>query len=112
MPKKFTSAMANAAPTTPGPTMVGMIFRSGTRKAATPLMTKPTSGSSAIAQSKVGSNACSSTTSPFQQIEALHIDRFRVTEDRYYDRQADRGFRGGHGHHEEHEDLPFDPDHA
>src|SRR5690606_38988835 len=104
--KKLTRAITNAAATTPGPTSVGICFRSGARNAVRPLTTKPVNGRSRIAQSSVGSKL---TLSP-QQVEVLDVDRFQVPEDRDNDREPDRGLGRGNGHDEEHEHLAFDPD--
>ena len=44
----------------------------------------------------------------FNEREGVGVERFAVAEQRDDDRQADRGFGGGHGHDEEHDDLPVD----
>src|SRR5688500_3368405 len=99
---KLITASRNAKPTTPGPTMVGMILCSGARNAAQPLIRNPASGSTTIAQSSVGS-----CTLPAQQVEVLHVHGLQVPENRDDDRQPNRGFRCCNGHYEEYKDLPL-----
>src|SRR5215467_3526366 len=57
---------------------------------------KPTNGRRGIS---------SSNESPFQARKRRGIQRLAVPEQRDHDRQPDRGLGGGHGHHEEHDDL-------
>jgi len=42
---------------------------------------------------------------PFQQSEGIRVQGFLVAEQADHDRQADRGFGGGDGHHEKDDDL-------
>src|SRR5580765_6455195 len=57
---------------------------------------KPRNGSSGMRISK---------PSPFQAREGVGVQRFLVTEQADHDRQADRRFRGGDGHHEKDDNL-------
>src|SRR4029453_15002471 len=47
-------------------------------------------------------------SSPAQQPQLVGVDRLPVAEDGDDDRQADRSFRGGDGHDEEHDHLSVD----
>src|SRR5687768_4830450 len=49
---------------------------------------------------------------PLQEVEVVHVHGLVVAEDRDDDREPDRGLRRGHRHHEEHEQLTLDADHA
>src|SRR6185312_2077197 len=61
------------------------------------LTRKPASGKRAIS---------SSMRSPLQAREGVGGQRLAMTEHADEDREADRGFGGGDGHDEEHDDLP------
>src|SRR5215212_7936585 len=71
----------------------------GRRRPSVALTTKPTSGNRGIS---------ASTRSPLERLERVRVERLPVAEERDDDRQADGGFRGGDGHHEERDDLTVD----
>src|SRR5688572_30257468 len=71
----------------------------GRRLPTNALTRKPANGSSGIS---------ANTGSPLQGRERFGIERLAMAEQRDHERQADRRFRGGHGHHEEGDDLPVD----
>src|SRR5436190_10888732 len=56
-----------------------------------------------------GRGAIASSTArllPLQHPVHFRVERLAVPEQGDHDAQADRGFGGSHGHHEEHDDLP------
>src|SRR5687768_14215338 len=69
----------------------------GSRRPIAALTRKPRKGNSGIS---------GSTVSPLQRGERFRVQRLAMPEERDDDGQADRGFRGGDGHHEKGDDLP------
>src|SRR5688572_1278178 len=70
----------------------------GRRRPIVALTRKPISGKSGI----------SASISPLERRERVGVERLAMAEERDDERQADGGFGGGDGHHEERDDLAVD----
>src|SRR5262245_35650361 len=92
-----TTGTPNAAAMAPVATRTETAF--GERRPIVALNRNPTSGRSGIRYS---------TRSPLQRREHVRTERLLVPEQCDDDRKADGGFGRGHGHDEEHDDLPVD----
>src|SRR5690606_31402656 len=106
-PTSVCASCACAAPAAPARARTAARSRRAVMSDSAPLTTKPISGSSAMAQSSVGSKW---STLPPKQVEVLHVHALDVAENRDDERQSDGGLGGGDGHHEEHEYLAVDAD--
>src|SRR5690606_39072575 len=71
-----------------------------------PAMMLPNSGASTTAINRLLERVISICGSALQRIDFADIDGAAGTEQGHQDRQADRGLGRGHGHDEEHEQLP------
>src|SRR3546814_9716262 len=100
------STMNDSAQDTATPRMVTVWEPARPRNLARkPASTQPTSGASAIVSRMVVERPMCSA---LHAVDVGDIDRAAAAEQQHQDRQADGGFRRGHGKNEKHEYLPRD----